>query len=174
MLMPSWKVRSSIRGVACESQPSSSVRRRNSEQLNESSRQTYVSPFEVALIYVGLGRKNEALQWLERAYTERSDLLIYLNVDPRLNSIGSDPQFIDLAHRVGLSGWPVGPPSFFEDWESRFVFRLGFLLAHDVILVLTLRRRSPSPTLLAHFAEKDWAPASSEASFTQLCKRNMA
>ena len=76
------------------------------EQLNESSRRTYVSPFEVALIYVALGRKNEALQWLEKAYTDRSDLLIYLNVDPRLDSIRSDPQFIDLAHRV--SGWAGG------------------------------------------------------------------
>lgn len=71
------------------------------EQLNESSRRTYVSPFEVALIYVALGRKNEALQWLEKAYTDRSDLLIYLNVDPRLDSIRSDPRFVDLAHRVG-------------------------------------------------------------------------
>jgi len=72
------------------------------EELNESSRRTYVSPFEVALIYVALGRKNEALQWLEKAYTDRSDLLIYLNADPRLDSIRSDPQFVDLAHRVGL------------------------------------------------------------------------
>ncbi len=72
------------------------------EELNESSRRTYVSPFEVALIYVALGRKNEALQWLEKAYTDRSDLLIYLNADPRLDSIRSDPKFVDLAHRVGL------------------------------------------------------------------------
>ena len=71
------------------------------EQLNESSRRTYVSPFEVALIYVALGKKNEALQWLEKAYTDRSDLLIYLNVDPRLDSIRSEPRFIDLARRVG-------------------------------------------------------------------------
>jgi tetratricopeptide (TPR) repeat protein len=70
-------------------------------QLNESSRRTYVSPFELAVIYVGLGRKNEALQWLEKAYADRSDLLIYLNVDPRLDNICSNPQFVDLAHRVG-------------------------------------------------------------------------
>jgi tetratricopeptide (TPR) repeat protein len=71
------------------------------DQLNESSRRTYVSPFELAVIYVGLGRKNEALQWLEKAYADRSDLLIYLNVDPRLDNIRSNPQFVDLAHRVG-------------------------------------------------------------------------
>jgi eukaryotic-like serine/threonine-protein kinase len=71
------------------------------DQLNESSRRTYVSPFELAVVYVGLGRKNEALQWLEKAYADRSDLLIYLNVDPRLDNIRSNPQFVDLAHRVG-------------------------------------------------------------------------
>jgi tetratricopeptide (TPR) repeat protein len=71
------------------------------DQLNESSRRTYVSPFELAVMYVGVGRKNEALQWLEKAYADRSDLLIYLNVDPRLDNIRSNPQFVDLAHRVG-------------------------------------------------------------------------
>jgi len=71
------------------------------EQLNKSRGRMYVSAFEIALIYVALGRKNEALQWLEKAYTERSDLLIYLNVDPRLDSIRSDPRFVELARRVG-------------------------------------------------------------------------
>jgi eukaryotic-like serine/threonine-protein kinase len=71
-------------------------------QLDESSKRTYVNPFEVSLIYLALGRRHEALQWLERAYRERSDLLIYLNADPRLDSIRSDPQFVDLARRVGL------------------------------------------------------------------------
>src|SRR5215470_5040716 len=72
-------------------------------QLNESSKSTYVNAFEVALIYLALGRRNEALQWLDRAYRERSDMLIYVNADPRLDSIRSDPQFLELAHRVGPS-----------------------------------------------------------------------
>ena len=72
------------------------------EQLSELSRRTYVSPFEVALIYAALGRKDDAFQWLEKAYNDRSDMLIYLNADPRLDSIRSDPRFLDLAHRVGL------------------------------------------------------------------------
>jgi tetratricopeptide (TPR) repeat protein len=74
------------------------------DQLDESSRRTYVNAFEIALIYVALGRKNEALDWLERAYAERSDLLIYLNADPRLESIRSEPRFIALTRRVsGIS-----------------------------------------------------------------------
>ena len=72
-------------------------------QLNEASKRTYVNPFEIALIYLALGRRSEALQWLERAYRERSDMLIYLNADPRLDSIRSDVQFVELAHRVGPS-----------------------------------------------------------------------
>jgi len=72
-------------------------------QLDESSKHTYVNSFEVALIYIALGRRDEALQWLEKAYRERSDLLVYINADPRLDSIRSDPRFVDLAHRVGLS-----------------------------------------------------------------------
>jgi len=72
-------------------------------QLNESSKSTYVNAFEVALIYLALGKRNEALQWLDRAYRERSDMLIYVNADPRLDSIRSDPKFVELAHRVGPS-----------------------------------------------------------------------
>ena len=72
-------------------------------QLNEASKRTYVNPFEIALIYLALGRRSEALQWLGRAHRERSDMLIYLNADPRLDSIRSDPQFVELVHRIGPS-----------------------------------------------------------------------
>jgi TolB-like protein/DNA-binding winged helix-turn-helix (wHTH) protein len=72
-------------------------------QLSALPRGTYISPLEIALIYVGLGRKADAFQWLDKAYVERSDLLIYVNVDPRFDSIRSDPRFQDLVRRVGLS-----------------------------------------------------------------------
>jgi TolB-like protein/DNA-binding winged helix-turn-helix (wHTH) protein/Tfp pilus assembly protein PilF len=72
-------------------------------QLSALPRGTYISPLEIALIYVGLGRKTDAFQWLDKAYVERSDLLIYVNVDPRFDSIRSDPRFQDLVRRVGLS-----------------------------------------------------------------------
>ena len=72
-------------------------------QLKEAAKRTYVNPFELALIYLALGKRSEALQWLDKAYRERSDMLIYLNVDPRLDGIRSDPHFVDLARRVGPS-----------------------------------------------------------------------
>jgi eukaryotic-like serine/threonine-protein kinase len=73
------------------------------EQLKETSQRTYVNAFEVALIYAALGDKQTALQWLEKAYIERSDFMIYLVIDPRLDSLRSEPKFIDLTRRLGLS-----------------------------------------------------------------------
>jgi TolB-like protein/DNA-binding winged helix-turn-helix (wHTH) protein/Flp pilus assembly protein TadD len=59
--------------------------------------------YDLALIYAGLGRKGEAIAWLEKAYQERSGNMIYLKVDPWLDSLRSDPRFINLVRRVGLS-----------------------------------------------------------------------
>jgi len=70
--------------------------------LKRLSRRKYVNSFEIAIIYVGLGQKNEAFGWLEKAYRERSDLLVYLKVDPRLDSIRADPRFVNLVRRVGI------------------------------------------------------------------------
>ncbi len=70
--------------------------------LKRLSRRKYVNSFEIAIIYVGLGQKDEAFGWLENAYRERSDLLVYLKVDPRLDSIRSDTRFVDLVRRVGI------------------------------------------------------------------------
>jgi eukaryotic-like serine/threonine-protein kinase len=71
------------------------------ELLQESTRR-YISPFEIALIYVGLGEVDRAFEWLDKAYQDRSDLLIYLKVDPRLDPIRSDHRFSDLVGRVGV------------------------------------------------------------------------
>jgi TolB-like protein/Tfp pilus assembly protein PilF len=72
------------------------------EQLKERSKKDPVSPFFFALVYTGLGEKEMALQWLEKAYEQRSGSIRYLKVEPRLDSIRSDPRFADLMRRVGL------------------------------------------------------------------------
>ncbi|HEY0348069.1 MAG TPA: protein kinase, partial [Pyrinomonadaceae bacterium] len=69
------------------------------DELKQSSKQRYVSSYYLALIYAALGEKNLAFEWLENAYKERSDLLIYLKVDPRLDSLRSDARFTDLIRR---------------------------------------------------------------------------
>jgi TolB-like protein/Tfp pilus assembly protein PilF len=73
------------------------------DELTELSKLRYVSSYHIALIYTGLGEKDRAFEWLENAYKERSDLLVYLKVDPRLDSLRSDPRFQDLLRRVGLT-----------------------------------------------------------------------
>ena len=64
---------------------------------------TYVSSYGVSLIYVALGEKDAAFQWLERAYQERDENFIHLKVDPRLDPIRSEPRFQQLRQRVNLA-----------------------------------------------------------------------
>ena len=63
----------------------------------------YVAPWHIATIYLGLQKKDEAFQWLERAYQGRDEWLLYLKIDPRLDSLRSDPRFVDLMRRLGLA-----------------------------------------------------------------------
>ena len=61
-----------------------------------------VPSFQVAWAYVGLGDKNQAFAWLERAYEQRKIRMQWLKVDPLLAPLRSDPRFTDLVRRVGL------------------------------------------------------------------------
>jgi TolB-like protein/DNA-binding winged helix-turn-helix (wHTH) protein/Tfp pilus assembly protein PilF len=72
------------------------------EELRSESRSQYVSPFYMALVYAGLGDHGQAMDWLEKAYADRSNSLIFADVDPRLNGLRSDPRFRDLLHRIGF------------------------------------------------------------------------
>jgi len=49
-----------------------------------------------------VGDKEQTFKWLEQAYKEKTEPLLYLRVDPRLDSLRSDPRFADLVRRVGL------------------------------------------------------------------------
>jgi len=70
-------------------------------ELSEMSKSFYVPAFDVAVIYAGAGDNKLALQWLERAFEERSTWLVYLKYDPRFETLRSDPRFQDIVHRVG-------------------------------------------------------------------------
>ncbi|HST09044.1 MAG TPA: winged helix-turn-helix domain-containing protein [Terriglobales bacterium] len=72
-------------------------------ELETESKQQFVPALDISLIYLSLGDKDRALEWLERAYRERSSLLIYLKVDPRFDALRSDHRFRDLVQRVGLN-----------------------------------------------------------------------
>jgi serine/threonine protein kinase/tetratricopeptide (TPR) repeat protein len=72
------------------------------EKLKERSRKQYVPPAMVSFVFCGLGDKDQAMAWLEKAYEVRDPWLTGLKVDPIFDSLRSDPRFLDLVHRVGL------------------------------------------------------------------------
>jgi len=69
-------------------------------RLDDLSRQRYVSAYDKAIIYVGLGEIDQSLEWLQRAYQERSQFMIYLDTDPRLDSLRTDERFQNLLRRM--------------------------------------------------------------------------
>ena len=73
------------------------------DHLKDLSAHRYIARYNVAVIYAGLGEKDEAFAWLNRAYDARSYLLaVYLNTDSRLDNLRSDARFTDLRRRIGL------------------------------------------------------------------------
>ena len=62
-----------------------------------------IGRYEIALVYSGLGDKDEALAWLEEAYKTHSEGLTNLKIDPCLDPLRSDPRFADLLRRTGLA-----------------------------------------------------------------------
>jgi len=72
------------------------------DEMSELSKRRFVSPFYTALIYLGLGEKNSALKWLEKAYDEQDHALETLKVEPMLDSLRSHPRFEALLKRMKL------------------------------------------------------------------------
>ena len=72
------------------------------EKLNALAEESYVSPFNMAIILAGLSEKEEAFEWLEKAYEDRSRSMAWLNVTDELNGLRSDPSFESLKRRIGL------------------------------------------------------------------------
>ena len=72
------------------------------QQLENLSGQKYVSPYDMATIYVAWQNIDRAFEWLDKAVADRSVWLGYLNVEPQLDPLRSDPRFSALRERVGL------------------------------------------------------------------------
>ncbi|HXI94222.1 MAG TPA: tetratricopeptide repeat protein [Blastocatellia bacterium] len=72
------------------------------EELNRDSSSKYVSPYDLAIINLGMGETEAAINWLDRACDEHAGWMIYLTVDPRLDAISSDARFKALLQRVGF------------------------------------------------------------------------
>lgn len=71
-------------------------------ELTARSKEKYVSAFEIAIVFIGLGDNDPAFEWLKKAYLERSDWLVHMKVNPSFDPVRSDPRFADLLKKVGL------------------------------------------------------------------------
>jgi tetratricopeptide (TPR) repeat protein len=70
------------------------------EELLKLSQQHYVSPYSIAVIYSGLGERDETLAWLERGYQQRDPRMVFLKTDAMWNDLRGDPRFQDLMRRI--------------------------------------------------------------------------
>jgi len=71
--------------------------------LKERSRQGYVRAYDLAAVATGLGDKDQALAWLEKAYQDRAEWLTWAKVEPWMDPLRSDPRFQDLLRRMRLA-----------------------------------------------------------------------
>ena len=72
------------------------------ELLIERSRTTFVTPWQIGTLYTRAGKKDKALEWLEKAFEARDGNLIYLSVDPIFDYLRSDPRFQNLLRKMNL------------------------------------------------------------------------
>lgn len=78
------------------------------DELTARALTSYVPAYDLALVCIGLGSKDQALEYLIEAHHERSGWMTYIRVDPRLDVLRGDPRFVDLLHRMRLVNWGKG------------------------------------------------------------------
>ncbi|HVH15515.1 MAG TPA: tetratricopeptide repeat protein [Candidatus Angelobacter sp.] len=72
------------------------------DRLLDRSKKQYVPSYWIALVQMSLESRDQALIWLERAYHERSSWLVWANVEPRFDTLRSEPRFTRLLARIGF------------------------------------------------------------------------
>jgi tetratricopeptide (TPR) repeat protein len=60
-------------------------------------------PYHIALVHAALGERDACFEWLERAFVQRDANMAHLAVDPLLDSLRSDPRFMNLLERMRLT-----------------------------------------------------------------------
>ena len=72
-------------------------------ELQVLSKQRYVSPYHIAMVYSGLGERDATFLWLEKAYGDREGRLTILKFAPEFDGLRSDSRYADLVRRIGLT-----------------------------------------------------------------------
>jgi serine/threonine protein kinase/tetratricopeptide (TPR) repeat protein len=73
------------------------------DELHQKEKGRYISPYFFAIVHLGLGEVDRAMEWLERAYVERSGFLAFLGVEPMFDAVRGDARFVELTRRVGIA-----------------------------------------------------------------------
>jgi serine/threonine-protein kinase len=73
------------------------------QRLDELQKRRFISTISRVYVYAGLGDKDKAFEWLEKAYQERSDSLAWFRFDPESKSLRSDPRFAALMRKIGFT-----------------------------------------------------------------------
>jgi tetratricopeptide (TPR) repeat protein len=76
--------------------------RRIEKTLLERAKREYVPPYDLAVVVLGLGKKDRALEYLERAYNERGPWIPFLGLNPLFGSLSAHPRFQALLKKVGF------------------------------------------------------------------------
>jgi tetratricopeptide (TPR) repeat protein len=76
-------------------------------QLLEDSKKKYVSAYDIAVVYSGLGDRDSAFEWLNKACEEHAGFLPYIRSDPRMKVVGGDPRLKDVLRRMGFRNRPA-------------------------------------------------------------------
>ena len=72
------------------------------KEMREVAKRRYISPYLFAIIYNGMGDKEQTFKWLDRAVEDRSVFMIWLKYEPRFDSLREEPRFKELLRRIGL------------------------------------------------------------------------
>jgi TolB-like protein len=99
---PGWPVALAALGSAYGAMGEAAAAQHLLDTLTTIKKTRFVTAYGVALIYSGLGRKDDAFKTLDAAYNEHSHWLVWLRTDPRWAAIRDDPRFEQLVKRVGL------------------------------------------------------------------------
>jgi tetratricopeptide (TPR) repeat protein len=73
------------------------------DTLTARAAREYIDPALICIIYIGLGNRDQAFAWLEKAYNERSSWMTWLKVEPKFDRLRSDERFEVLMRRVGVA-----------------------------------------------------------------------
>jgi tetratricopeptide (TPR) repeat protein len=97
-----WPVAVAARGYVNAVSGRTAEARDDLANLGKQAETRFVTAYGVALVHAGLGEKDLAFVWLEKAFAERSHWLVWLRLDPRWDAIRADARFEQLLSRVGL------------------------------------------------------------------------